>query len=277
MTGLIEQAKNLRQKEEISIVTEMTVPTEKVAETSKKANSETEEPKTDNSETVVRTVENNTAKNIVSETNKEIQECSDIEKTAKEILEVKGSDIEVKIQLGKIFKDFKDNHTEDELKNLLKHKDVNMKLSQAKKCIRLYKYCNKDVNRQLTTETHARVGIEKIIKITNLKDEEKQAELELFVSKKIISVVELGKTVKILNKNTYDFDTALKMAQTQLEQENQNKNNSTKNNINWENKCKELEERVKDLEQKLQKYEAKIRQDNTHIIANTSNDVQGVA
>ena len=129
---------------------------------------------------------------------------------AKEIGELKQKTTVSLIKIGEILHKAKRKLTKG-YKKFLSLQEVNYHSTQAKKYINVYLYHKRKSEHGQSTDYIKKIGIEKIYHISRVRDEEKQVEVENWITQnKKISVNRLAYIVRLLNKcPELTFDEAL--------------------------------------------------------------------
>jgi len=152
--------------------------------------------------------------------------------------------------IGKILAIAQKNTTDEEFKQFLQDKKVNIKPTQAKKIITAYKYVKKKEPSQ--SADFYKIGIEKVYIIATLEEKELQNDFEKLTKSEKPSVKILKKMKTLLNKNykklkeediTDDEKLNINQAFEQAKKDRELGNEDTVTN----NKYKELEEKYNKL------------------------------
>lgn len=194
---------------------------------------------------------------ILAEANEDTNsEQKQFTETVQKIKELKLKNGQNSIAIGNILLQYK-SKTSDErnFRNLLKHREVSLKRTQADKLIKVSEFCYQSTEK---VNLYTKLGIEKFAILIDAKLETKFESIANFVDEKNISVSQLKKLIdKIKEQPNMPIEGLFTELKEELKEARKLKKNSPNENVDYVARCKSLEKRVKDLEEELKLYKQK--------------------
>lgn len=176
--------------------------------------------------------------------------------TVQKIKELKLKNGQNSIAIGNILLQYKSKTSDEQnFKNLLKHRDVNLKRTQADKLIKVSKFCYQSAEK---VDLYMMLGIEKFAILLDAKLETKFESVANFVHEKNISVSQLKKLIgKIKEQPNMPIEWLFTELKEELKEARKVNKKSSKEQIDYVAECEKLKKYVAELEEELKLYKQK--------------------
>lgn len=192
---------------------------------------------------------------------KQICDLDLVENAVHRIAKLKGKNIDNIIEIGKILHDFcQENNAKSTYNALLKHKDVNLKRTQADKYVAVYDFCINKMKDCQSTDNYKNLGVEKIALLNQINDSRNIEEISQFVTEKEITVKPLKTMIEFLNQDEMlTVESSYRKTLQQIKEVKQLKKEQTKNQESATSEyVKQLEEKNKQLEKEIMELKTKL-------------------
>lgn len=176
--------------------------------------------------------------------------------TVQKIKELKLKNGQNSVVIGEILLEYKSKTSnERNFRNLLKHREVNIKRTQADKLIKVSEFCCQSTEK---VNLYTKLGIEKLAILIDAKLENKFESIAKFVDDKKISVSQLKKLIgKIKEQPNMSIERLFTELKEELKEARNVNKKSSKEQIDYAAECEKLKKYVAELETELKLYKQK--------------------
>ena len=194
---------------------------------------------------------------ILAEANEDTNsEQKQFTETVQKIKELKLKNGQNSIAIGNILLQYKSKtNNERDFRNLLKHRDVTLKRTQADKLMKVARFCCQSTEK---VDLYMMLGIEKFAILIDAELENKFECLAKFVNDKKISVSQLKKLIgKIKEQPNMPIEGLFTKLKEELKEARKVNKKFSKEQIDYAAECEKLKKYVAELEEKLKLYKHK--------------------